>query len=93
MLQIAQSACNPFEYLCSVSDEYRGMQASSSYPLVMKYLPVLLPRQFDALLSSASSENVDSLLAKLEDIIENDVWKLGFSEVSASLNIMTQPYV
>ncbi|CAL8277606.1 unnamed protein product [Gadus morhua 'NCC'] len=68
------------EYVSS-SDEYRGMQASSSYPLVMKYLPVLLPRQFDALLSSASSENVDSLLAKLEDIIENDVWKLGFSEV------------
>ncbi|CAL8405194.1 unnamed protein product [Arctogadus glacialis] len=68
----------------SSSAECRRMQASSSYPWVMQYLPVLLPRQFDSLLSppkTASSNNVDSLLAKLEDIIENDVWKLGFSEV------------
>ena len=75
---------------CSVSADGRRVRASFSYPGVMKRLPVLLPRVFDALLSppkDAEKEHVDRLLAKLEDIIQTDVWKLGFSEVSGSLNM------
>ena len=66
------------------------MWVSSWYPGVMRLLPVLLPRQFEALLSLPSEDNVDHadrLLAWLEHIIKKDVWKLGFYEVSASLYI------
>ena len=88
------------------------MQAAALYPLVMQYLPSLLPRHFTDLLGKGKGnerqpttqmtqapqvaeeeevedeeeeegdEEVDlSLLAKLEEMIKTDVWKLGFNYV------------
>lgn len=37
--------------------------------------------------AGADVDNRDRILAKLEDIIEKDVWKFGFAEVSCSLNM------
>lgn len=84
------------------------MCAACLYPLVLKYLPILLPGHFNQLLVHAEKkdpltvhavpdglneqdkdtevedkeEKDTSLLAKLEEIIAHDVWKLGFSTVS-----------
>lgn len=85
------------------------VHAACLYPGVMKYLPTLLPGQFNELLGMAKKkptlpatqagqttpqddggqeEDVDmSLLDKLEHIIENNVWMLGFSSVSACVLI------
>ncbi|CAL8323149.1 unnamed protein product [Lota lota] len=83
---VAQQIIN----IVSASVEGRRVRASFSYPRVMKYLPVLLPRQFHILLARPKSadgaadvdgDHVDCLLAKLEVLIKGDVWKLGFSDV------------
>ncbi|XP_062338717.1 DNA helicase B [Osmerus eperlanus] len=88
----------------------KRVQAAALYPLVMQYLPSLLPGHFTDLLGKGKGnerqpttqmtqapqvaeeeedeeedegeEEVDlSLLAKLEEMIKTDVWKLGFSYV------------
>lgn len=71
------------------------MHAATHYPLVMKHLPTLLPRKFKEFLgmgkkrdrealyeSPAAGLSID-LLESLEEIIETEVWKLGFSYVSS----------
>ncbi|XP_006633635.2 DNA helicase B [Lepisosteus oculatus] len=73
----------------------RAVWAASMHPYVMKYLPVLLPRQFENLVAAdekpqkhAGTEDKNeapdyrSLLGKLEEVIKTDVWKLGFSSVT-----------
>ena len=88
----------------------KRVQAAALYPLVMQYLPSLLPGHFTDLLGKGKGnekqpttqmtqapqvaeeeeeeeeeegeEEVDlSLLAKLEEMIKTDVWKLGFNYV------------
>ena len=73
------------------------VHAARLYPLVMKHLPTLLPRQFKELLGMGKKKDKDApekhaevglaedLLAGLEEIIETDVWKLGFNSVSTSI--------
>lgn len=83
--------------MSTVSDSVaaRRVSASGFYPSVMEHLPLLLPRQFLHLLdgarrvsmpraadaADAELDDGDRLLAELEDIIKNDVWKLGFHKV------------
>lgn len=74
---------------------------ASMYPGIMKYLPMLLPGQFMAIINKGvmkrppeTPEGEDStqppqrqpdntdVLAKLEELIKTDVWKLGFNYVS-----------
>ncbi|XP_036375605.1 DNA helicase B [Megalops cyprinoides] len=71
----------------------RCVQAAACNPLVMRYLPTLLPRQFASLLEmgvekksgaspqkpqkEAQGQRLD-VLGKLEEIIRTAVWKLGF---------------
>jgi len=55
----------------------------------MKYLPTLLPGQFMEIIRdnsekddpTAQEQNNTNVLAKLEELIKTDVWKLGFSHV------------
>ncbi|XP_061085101.1 DNA helicase B [Conger conger] len=58
------------------SDAGRCVQAAAAYPQVMFYLPTLLPRQFCGLVQKGGSK-----LAKLEELIKTDVWKLGFKSL------------
>lgn len=76
------------------------VQALHLYPLVSKYLPRLLPRQFTVLLEMEKKgptlpgtqgpqqrddgQEEGVLLDKLEEIIAEDVWKLGFGKVRLS---------
>lgn len=71
------------------------VHAATHYPLVLKHLPTLLPRKFKELLGMGKKRDRDALyetpaaglsedlLASLEEIIETEVWKLGFSYVSS----------
>ncbi|XP_064796995.1 DNA helicase B-like [Oncorhynchus masou masou] len=79
--------------LVSVSVAGMRVTAASLYPHVMRYLPTLLPGRFTELLSRGKKsqkqgatqleeEGEDlSLLARIEEIIKTDVWKLGFNYV------------
>ncbi|XP_031676616.1 DNA helicase B isoform X1 [Oncorhynchus kisutch] len=83
--------------LVSVSVAGMRVAAASLYPHVMRYLPTLLPGRFTELLSRGKKspkhpaaqgatqiegEEEDlSLLAKIEEMIKTDVWKLGFNYV------------
>uniref|UniRef100_A0A8C9S6G1 DNA helicase B n=1 Tax=Scleropages formosus TaxID=113540 RepID=A0A8C9S6G1_SCLFO len=65
----------------------KRMLAAASYPLVVKYLPTLLPQHFLELVQRGrepiSHKHQDkpqeslSLLSSLEDMIHTDVWKLA----------------
>lgn len=50
------------------------------FPKIMEFLPVLLPRHFEQLISSGSKE----VLEKIEEILGACPWKLGFSKVSTT---------
>lgn len=88
------------------SVEWMRVEAASLYPLLMKYLPTLLPAHFVELLDTGKNskkqpttqftqdtqhnvgdeekeeDEVDlSLLARLEEIIKTNSWKLGFNYV------------
>ncbi|KPP65246.1 DNA helicase B-like [Scleropages formosus] len=73
----------------------KRMLAAASYPLVVKYLPTLLPQHFLELVQRGrepiSHKHQDkpqeslSLLSSLEDMIHTDVWKLGFNSVYDNL--------
>ncbi|XP_025925821.1 DNA helicase B isoform X3 [Apteryx rowi] len=68
-----------------------------NFPMIMEFLPVLLPRHFCCLLEEAcwqkETENnsdadvekerfQDDILTKLNDILKNEPWKLGFSKIT-----------
>uniref|UniRef100_A0A8C8IY32 DNA helicase B winged helix domain-containing protein n=1 Tax=Oncorhynchus tshawytscha TaxID=74940 RepID=A0A8C8IY32_ONCTS len=69
--------------MSSVCLSVAGMRvtAASLYPHVMRYLPTLLPGRFTELLSRGKKKEDLSLLAKIEEMIKTDVWKLGFNYV------------
>ncbi|XP_016430115.1 DNA helicase B-like [Sinocyclocheilus rhinocerous] len=70
------------------------VRVASMYPQIMKYFPTLLPGQFMEIISNGKMKNTQDtteetpqqqsntdLLENLEKLIENDVWKLGFSYI------------
>lgn len=77
------------------------MRVASLYPEIMKYLPTLLPGQFMDIInkgriehmpetserddSTTKERNNTNVLAKLEELIKTDVWKLGFNYVRLPL--------
>ncbi|XP_026857969.2 DNA helicase B [Electrophorus electricus] len=82
------------------SDAGFHVRAASMYPLVMKYLPTLLPGQFLDLLNKGKEEDEQkkqqdtaisdtavqdkrkmAILARLEELLKTDVWKLGFNYI------------
>ncbi|XP_076861161.1 DNA helicase B isoform X2 [Brachyhypopomus gauderio] len=83
----------------SQSDAGFLVSAANKYPLIMKYLPTLLPGQFLDLLNKGKDEELEkkrdtdisvsavqderntTMLAKLEDVLKMDAWKLGFNHI------------
>ncbi|KAK1166761.1 DNA helicase B isoform X1 [Acipenser oxyrinchus oxyrinchus] len=75
----------------SLSDAGKAVLVASRYPPVMRYVPTLLPRQFENLLKKYEGVQSDgrgedgtgtSVLDKLEEVLRTDVWKLGFSTMT-----------
>ncbi|XP_072341293.1 DNA helicase B [Scyliorhinus torazame] len=64
------------------SDEWQNMQRTLMFPNLMKYLPGLLPRQVLHILMPQMENGRKPLasgtLEGLEQMIETEVWKLGF---------------
>ncbi|XP_026090199.1 DNA helicase B-like [Carassius auratus] len=79
------------------SAAWTHIRVASLYPEIMKYLPTLLPGQFMDIINkgrmdhvpktskrddSTTTEGSDTnVLAKLEELIKTDVWKLGFNYI------------
>ncbi|XP_067247886.1 DNA helicase B isoform X1 [Chanodichthys erythropterus] len=73
------------------------VRVASLYPQIMKYLPTLLPGQFMDIINkgrmehipetserddpTAQEQNNTNVLAKLEELIKTNVWKLGFNYI------------
>ncbi|NXA45104.1 HELB helicase, partial [Nothocercus julius] len=75
----------------------KAVLVAMNFPKIMEYLPVLLPRHFCYLLEKVcwqkETENngdarvegehfQDGILTKLDDILNNEPWKLGFSKTT-----------
>lgn len=74
----------------------KAVLVALTYPMILEFLPTLLPRQFCSLLDTVcwqrktesadtDGETVhfeDEILTKLDEILKNEPWKLGFSRVS-----------
>lgn len=75
----------------------KAVLVALTFPMILEFLPILLPRHFCCLLNmvcwqrkteeknGTDGEEVcfqDKMLTKLDEILKNEPWKLGFSRVS-----------
>ncbi|XP_072183316.1 DNA helicase B [Excalfactoria chinensis] len=74
----------------------KAVLVALTYPMILEFLPTLLPRHFCSLLDTAcwkrKAENDDTdgetvhfedeVLTKLDEILKNEPWKLGFSRIT-----------
>lgn len=67
----------------------KAVLAALAFPRILELLPILLPRHFCCLLDQlcwqrkADGEKVlDSLVTKLDEMLKDEPWKLGFNRVS-----------
>lgn len=75
----------------------KAVLVALTFPMILEFLPILLPRHFCCLLNmvrwprktevnnGTDGEEVhfqDKMLTKLDEILNNEPWKLGFSRVS-----------
>ncbi|XP_071589573.1 DNA helicase B [Heliangelus exortis] len=73
----------------------KAVSAALAFPLILEFLPVLLPRHFCCLLDMVHWERLaeegtdgeeghfqDNMLTKLDEILKNEPWKLGFSRIT-----------
>ncbi|NXS08509.1 HELB helicase, partial [Neodrepanis coruscans] len=83
-------------YYVSKSFAGKAVLVALTFPRILEFLPVLLPRHFCCLLdtlhwqgktegsSDTDGEEVDfgdKILSKLDEILKNEPWKLGFSRI------------
>ncbi|XP_009996069.1 PREDICTED: DNA helicase B [Chaetura pelagica] len=70
----------------------KAVLVALSFPVILEFLPVLLPRHFCCLLQRRTDEtrdmdgeeepSQDNMLSKLDEILKNEPWKLGFSRIT-----------
>ncbi|NWX46907.1 HELB helicase, partial [Steatornis caripensis] len=75
----------------------KAVLVALTFPMILEFLPILLPRHFCALLDTVcwqrkiegnngmDGEEVhfqDKMLTKLDEILNNESWKLGFSRIT-----------
>ncbi|XP_010074054.1 PREDICTED: DNA helicase B, partial [Pterocles gutturalis] len=75
----------------------KAVLVALTYPMILEFLPILLPRHFCCLLdmvcwqrkteenNGTDGEEVhfqDKMLIKLDEILKNEPWKLGFSRIT-----------
>ncbi|NXI39373.1 HELB helicase, partial [Galbula dea] len=84
-------------YYVSKSFPGKAVLVALTFPIILEFLPTLLPRHFCCLLDMVSwqrkteenngldDEEVnfqDKLLTKLDEVLKNEPWKLGFSRIT-----------
>ncbi|NWR66384.1 HELB helicase, partial [Bucorvus abyssinicus] len=84
-------------YYVSKSFAGKAVLAALTFPMVLEFLPILLPRHFCGLLDMVNGQRkteenngVDGeevhfqvqVLTKLDEILKNEPWKLGFSRIT-----------
>ncbi|KFV20717.1 DNA helicase B, partial [Tauraco erythrolophus] len=91
-----QSGTKDYDIFCYVSKSLAGkaVLVALTFPMILEFLPILLPRHFCCLLNMVrwqrkTEENggmdgeevlfQDKMLTKLDEILKNEPWKLGFS--------------
>ncbi|XP_042647829.1 DNA helicase B isoform X1 [Tyto alba] len=94
-----QRDTNAYDILHYVSNSLAGkaVLVALTSPMILEFLPILLPRHFCCLLemmccpikteenSATDGEEIhfqDNMLTKLDEILNNDPWKLGFSRIT-----------
>lgn len=69
----------------------KAVLGALAFPRILEFLPVLLPRHFCCLLDKIcwerkadvdGEEVADEMGTKLDEILKDEPWKLGFSRVS-----------
>ncbi|NWH43724.1 HELB helicase, partial [Fregata magnificens] len=83
-------------YYVSKSFAGKAVLVALTFPMILEFLPILLPRHFCCLLNmvhwqkqteennGTDGEEVhfqDKMLTKLDEILKNEPWKLGFSRI------------
>ncbi|XP_075584045.1 DNA helicase B [Pelecanus crispus] len=84
-------------YYVSKSFAGKAVLVALTFPMILEFLPILLPRHFCCLLdmvcwqrkteenNGMDGEEVhyqDKMLTKLDEILKNEPWKLGFSRIT-----------
>ncbi|KAF1475416.1 DNA helicase B, partial [Eudyptula minor novaehollandiae] len=84
-------------YYVSQSFAGKAVLVALTFPMILEFLPILLPRHFCCLLNmvrwprktevnnGTDGEEVhfqDKMLTKLDEILNNEPWKLGFSRIT-----------
>ncbi|NXK30224.1 HELB helicase, partial [Piprites chloris] len=94
----SQRDTKDYDIFCYVSKSIAGkaVLVALTFPRILEFLPILLPRHFCCLLdmvdwqreteerNGTDGEEVDfqdKMLTKLEEILKNEAWKLGFSRI------------
>ncbi|NXP56726.1 HELB helicase, partial [Heliornis fulica] len=75
----------------------KAVMVALSFPAILEFLPVLLPRYFCSLLNMVCGQRLteenngmdgekvqfqDKMITKLDEILKNEPWKLGFSRIT-----------
>ncbi|XP_035753876.1 DNA helicase B, partial [Egretta garzetta] len=81
-------------YYVSKSLAGKAVLVALTFPVILEFLPILLPRHFCSLLDmtcwqgeteESNGEEVhyqDKMLTKLDEILRNEPWKLGFNRIT-----------
>ncbi|NWV86569.1 HELB helicase, partial [Dasyornis broadbenti] len=80
-----------YDIFCYVAKSFAGkaVLVALAFPRILEFLPVLLPRHFCCLLdkvcwqrTDTDGEEVDDMtVTKLDEILKDEPWKLGFSRI------------
>ncbi|NXO35084.1 HELB helicase, partial [Locustella ochotensis] len=77
-------------YYVSKSFAGKAVLAALAFPRILEFLPVLLPRHFCCLIDKMcwqrkadtdDEEVADKMVAKLDEMLKDEPWKLGFSRI------------
>ncbi|XP_074913992.1 DNA helicase B [Buteo buteo] len=94
-----QGDISAYDIFYHVSKSFAGkaVLVALTFPTILEFLPILLPRHFSCLLNMVcwqrkTEENngidgeevpfQDKMLTKLDEILKNEPWKLGFSSIT-----------
>ncbi|NWV28442.1 HELB helicase, partial [Origma solitaria] len=86
-----QNDTKDYDIFCYVAKSFAGkaVLVALAFPSILEFLPILLPRHFCCLLDKVcwqstdmdAEEVDDKTVAKLDAILKDEPWKLGFSRI------------
>ncbi|KAM4671086.1 DNA helicase B isoform 3-T3 [Amazona ochrocephala] len=106
---IKQSHTKNYDIFYYVSKSFAGKAAlvALTFPMILEFLPILLPRHFCCLLDmvcwqrkteenngtdSEEEDFQDKMLTKLDEILKNELWKLGFSRMEKEVEAASRAF-